>query len=104
MASASAGGITSTPHFRNLQNPTSWPSRRIAMSQRMVANEPVTERFGPTINTDQHCVSKRAGAPAARTAAPLISPLGRLFMRFEMTAMPKPELMAASRGPQLSII
>ncbi len=40
-----AGGTA--PSLRNCQAPTCCASRRSAMSQRMVASEPVTERLGP---------------------------------------------------------
>src|SRR5437763_2204564 len=84
---ANAGGITTAPNRRNLQNPTRSPSRRIATNQRMVANDPVTERFGP--RSIPMSTESRIGptAPAAFTAAPVISPLGRLLVRFESTAI-----------------
>jgi hypothetical protein len=46
-ASSKAGGMTTIPSFRNCQAATRSPSRRKAISQRIVASEPVTERFGP---------------------------------------------------------
>ena len=45
--SSSAGGITARPSLRNREAPTCSPSRRSAISQRMVASEPVTDRLGP---------------------------------------------------------
>ena len=47
LASSRAGGITSIPSLRNCQAVTLCPSRRRAVSHRMVASEPVTDRFGP---------------------------------------------------------
>ena len=49
IASRSAGGIITMPSFRNDPTPTVWPSRRSAMSHRMVASEPVTDRLGPRL-------------------------------------------------------
>src|SRR5713226_5169804 len=45
--SKSAGGMTTRPSLRNRDAPTTSPSRRKAISHRMVASEPVTDRFGP---------------------------------------------------------
>src|ERR1700759_1401387 len=42
-----AGGITSAPHFRKTKKVRSSRPLRMAISQRIVASEPVTERFGP---------------------------------------------------------
>src|SRR5579859_46886 len=47
MARRSAGGITIAPMRKNALALMAMPSRRNAVSQRMVASEPVTERFGP---------------------------------------------------------
>ena len=46
-ASKSAGGITRKPSLRKRPAPTVSPSRRNAASHRIVASDPVTERFGP---------------------------------------------------------
>jgi hypothetical protein len=48
-----AGRMTNMPIRRNFHVPTSSPSRRRTINQRMVASEPVTDRFGPR-STDQH--------------------------------------------------
>ncbi len=42
-----AGGITNMPSRRKRSAPTCSPSRRSATSHRIVASEPVTDRFGP---------------------------------------------------------
>ena len=39
--------MTTAPTLRKRQNPTLSPSRRIAVSQRIVASDPVIERLGP---------------------------------------------------------
>jgi hypothetical protein len=52
-ANTSAGGMTSTPSLRKLQAPTSKPSRLSPLSHRMVASEPVTERFSREVDPDQ---------------------------------------------------
>ena len=49
-ASSKATGITTTPSRRNCQADTSTPSRRMAVSQRIVASEPVTDRLGTKID------------------------------------------------------
>src|SRR5258708_34051310 len=45
--SNSAGGMTRRPSLRNRRDEIYSPSRRTAISHRMVASEPVTERLGP---------------------------------------------------------
>jgi hypothetical protein len=46
IARMSAGGMTRNPRRRNVDIVTAWRSRRSAVNQRMVASEPVTDRFG----------------------------------------------------------
>ena len=46
-ARTSAGSITTAPSLRKCQLLTVIFSRRKAISHRMVASEPVTERLGP---------------------------------------------------------
>ena len=46
-AKKSAIGKTTTPTLRKDRKLTSSPSRRIAVSHKMVAREPVIERLGP---------------------------------------------------------
>src|ERR1700722_10659102 len=47
VASNKAGGMTSIPAFRNAQPVIFSPSRRSTISQRTVANDPVTDKLGP---------------------------------------------------------
>jgi hypothetical protein len=63
-----AGGRTSTPSLRKLQAPTSSPSRLRAVSHRMVASEPVTERFGPTSTPTRIALVTRSGVGDLRGA------------------------------------
>lgn len=44
---ATTGGMTNMPIRRTFHVPTSSPSRRRTINQRMVASEPVTDKFGP---------------------------------------------------------
>jgi hypothetical protein len=67
-ASRSAGGRTSTPSLRKLQAPTSSPSRLRAVSHRMVASEPVTERFGPRSTPTRIALVTRSGVGDLRGA------------------------------------
>ena len=46
-AAISAGGVATSPIFRNCQADTWIFSRRSAVSHRMVASDQVTEMFGP---------------------------------------------------------
>jgi hypothetical protein len=62
MARISAGGVTTAPIFRNLKKPTSSPSRRMAVSQRIVASEPVIERFGPRSTPNRRASTTVFGA------------------------------------------
>ena len=54
-ASSNAGGMMTAPSFRKRQALTSCPSRRKAVSHRMVASEPVTDKIRAEIDADQHC-------------------------------------------------
>ena len=53
-ASRSAGGITSKPSFRKAQAPTLCPSRRRAVSHRMVAERAGDGQVGPEVDADQY--------------------------------------------------
>src|SRR5262249_16226672 len=74
------------PTLKKLQALTSSFSRRRAMSHRIVAREPVTDRFGPrSIPISIALASCFDMADACSALAP-ISPTGRLLIRFEPTA------------------
>jgi hypothetical protein len=92
VAPSRAGTITTAPIFRNSQAPISWPSRRNAISHRMVAREPVTDRFGPR-STPIRIASFSCGAMLDALAAK--SADGRLLIALDSPAIPK----AAPRLP-----
>ena len=60
-AAIKAGGVTSRPSLRNGQAPTSIFSRRSATSHRMVASEPVIEKFGPRSTPIRMALTTEAG-------------------------------------------
>ena len=93
MASSSAGGMITRPSLRNVHAPTACPSRRSAVSHRMVASEPVTDRFGPRSMPTSTAPVTAEGACAACTAVPAISPAGRLFRTLHASAstIPAPQ-------------
>ncbi len=66
------------------------PSRRNTTSHKMVASEPVTERFGPTSTPIKIALLISSGTFAACTAFPAINPAGRLFITLLINAMPAP--------------
>ena len=66
----SAGGVTSAPICKKRQAVTSIFSRRNATSQRMVASEPVIDRFGPRSTP----ISIALVTPCGRWSAALTEP------------------------------
>ncbi len=56
-----AKGIATMPTLKNSHAVISTFSRRSAISQRIVAREPVTDRFGPEIDADQNRVGDNSG-------------------------------------------
>src|SRR6267378_1753632 len=88
--SISAGGMTRRPYLRNRRGAIFTPSRRNAISHRMVASEPVTERLGPRSTPISIAPATCGGTCAAWLAAAAIRPTGRLLMRLEATATTMP--------------
>jgi hypothetical protein len=64
-AETNAGSVTTTPSLRKTQAVTWMPSRRRAVNQRMVAREPVTEKFGPRSTPTRTALATGVGAWAA---------------------------------------
>src|SRR3984957_18356341 len=95
-AKSSVGGITKMPRRRKRSAPTCSPSRRSAISQRIVASEPVTERFGPRSTPIRTAPVICCDACAACVVVAAINPVGRLLIRFETRAatMPPPQDVA----------
>src|ERR1700693_1058504 len=91
-ASSSAGGMTTRPSLRNCQAATCSPSRRSAISHRMVASDPVTERFGPRSTPIRIAPVTCAGTCAAWLTVAAISPAGRLLTRFDAKATTTPAI------------
>jgi hypothetical protein len=94
-AETNAGSVTTTPSLRKTQAVTWMPSRRRAVNQRMVAREPVTEKFGPRSTPTRTALATGVGAWATVSAEPAIRPAGRLLMRLQATAMTAPEIQLA---------
>jgi ubiquinone/menaquinone biosynthesis C-methylase UbiE len=95
-ASNNAGVMTSAPILRNSHAPMRTPSLRSTISHRIVASDPVTDKFGP--RSTPISTASRTG-PVSRialTALPASRPDGRLFMTLDSAAMPKD---AASAPP-----
>src|ERR1039458_2260274 len=82
----SATGMAIMPILKNSQAVISTFSRRRAMSQRIVASEPVTERLGPRSTPIRIACATTVVSCACRIAAPLIRPTGKLFIPFESNA------------------
>ena len=57
---SSAAGMATMPTLRKSQKLTSSFSLRRAMSQRMVASEPVTGEIGAEVNADQYGIREQA--------------------------------------------
>ena len=74
-----ANGIAMMPILKNSQAVISTFSRRRAMSQRIVASEPVTERLGPRSTPIKIACATTLVSSACRIAAPLIRPMGKII-------------------------
>ena len=94
-ARISAGGITCAPTLRKVQKLTFSFSRRIALNQRMVASDPVIERFGPMSTPISTASTTRCGACACTSVELAMSPAGRLLIRLLATAMRPADVDAA---------
>src|SRR6185437_7942782 len=105
---ARAGGITRIPYRKNFPKLTSSPSRRKAISHKIVASEPVTERFGPrstpisTAFRSTFETAKPEWIVAGFIALAATRPTGRLFAAFASTLTPKAADKAPSVGPSLA--
>src|SRR6266852_507414 len=82
----SATGMAMRPILKNSQAVITTFSRRRAMSQRIVASEPVTERLGPRSTPISIACATTLVSCACRIAAPLIRPTGKLLIPFETNA------------------
>src|SRR5664279_4642193 len=92
----SAAGIATAPVFRKVQPLTFSPCLRSATSHRMVASDPVTDRFGPRSMPMATALWTTGSTPAPMTTEPAIRPAGRLFMRLHANATMVPAAMAAA--------
>src|ERR1700681_1002587 len=99
--SNSAGGMTTSPNLRNRPAPTVPPPRRRAISHRMVAREPVTDRLGPRSTPIRIAPVICAGTCAAVRVVAAIKPIGRLFTRFDAIATTMPAIQDAACGERL---
>lgn len=72
--------MTAVPTLKNYIKLTCSLSRRIAMSQRMVANDPVIDRFGPRSTPISRAPVTLSGPCACRTIALEMSPAARLLI------------------------
>src|SRR5882757_8030494 len=97
-ATTNAGGMTTIPSFRNCHAVTTSPSRLRAISHRIVASEPVTERLGPRSTPINIPLVTCSGTSALWLTVAAIKPVGRLFIRFEERATMLPAPKEASRG------
>src|SRR5258705_4528116 len=88
--SISAGGMTRRPYLRNRRGAIFTRSRRNAISHRMVASEPVTERLGPRSTPIRIAPTTYGGTCAAWLVVAAIKPIGRLLTRLEATATTMP--------------
>ena len=68
--STSADGVTRRPNPRNRRDAIFTPSRRNAISHRMVASEPVTDRLGPRSTPSQDRFGHVRGHPRSMTLWP----------------------------------
>ena len=68
------------------------------MSHRIVAKDPVTDRFGPRSIPMSIAFARWPDAAEACSALAPISPTGRLLTRFEATAKPKAVVRFAASG------
>src|SRR5215467_14377142 len=76
-AANKATGIVIMPTRKKSQKLTSIFSRRSAISQRIVANDPVIERFGPKSTPMRTAFAIESVACDACTVLPAIRPSGR---------------------------
>src|SRR5258708_14067931 len=97
-ATTNAGGMTTIPSFRNCHAVTASPSRLRAISHRIVASEPVTERLGPRSTPINIPLLTCTGTSAFWLPVPPTKPVRRLFIRFEARAPMMPAPKEASRG------
>ena len=86
MARISAGGITISPSLKNRSALISWPSRRRATSHKIVASDPVIERYWPEIDADEHRARHRRRKMIDGIADQAMRPTGRLFMTLQARA------------------
>src|ERR1700733_4385866 len=82
----SATGIAIIPTLKNSHAVISTFSRRSAISHKIVASDPVTERFGPRSTPIKIACVTTLLPCECRIAAPLINPTGKLFIPFESNA------------------
>src|SRR5258706_5613140 len=97
-ATTNAGGMTTIPSFRNCHAVTASPSRLRAISHRIVASEPVTERLGPRSTPINIPLVTCRGTSALWLTVAATKPVGRLFIRFEAIATMMPAPKEASLG------
>src|SRR5258706_14338189 len=79
-ATTNAGGMTIIPSFRNCHTVTASPSRLKAISHRIVASEPVTERLGPRSTPINVALVTCRGTSALWLTVAATKPVGRLFI------------------------
>src|ERR1700737_4919936 len=103
-ATTNAGGMTAIPSFRNCHAVTASPSRLRAISHRIVASEPVTDRLGPRSTPINIPLVTCRGTSALWLTVAATKPVGRLFIRFEARATMMPAPKEASRGESAAIL
>ena len=87
--------MMSMPMRKNCQ-PVTWrPSRLMAISQRMVASDPVMERLGPRSMEMRTTLASIGWKGMVRRAEPVMSPRGRLLKRSVPKATAAPTEKAA---------
>jgi len=91
-----ANGMTTMPTLKNCQPVIFTFSLRSAISHKMVAKDPAIDRLGPRSTPMRTALATALGFCDDWTAAPLISPTGRLFMQFAIKATEN----AATRLPR----
>jgi len=84
------------PSFKKSPKVTSSRSRRIALSQRIVASEPVIERLGPRSTPIRAASVIRDEACAVLKMERAIKPAGRLLIALLTIATMPPTLAAAA--------
>lgn len=88
--------MTTDPILKNFMKSTSSPSQRIERSHRIVASEPVIDRFGPRSTPISMASITRSGLCACNAAALAASPAGRLLIALLPSAMASPDVVAAA--------